>query len=249
MSQGASALSTPTMAHLQICTLHETERRQNCCGTLRRGGLCRNKAKLATPGFMPTCKIHQHQLKKSAWCKAPLACGFNCSELLEWKPHSFQLCPRHREGLSISYFLEIPVEIRCRIYRLLLPDKDIPAQFYTSRSLTTHGGLVCTAILCVNRQIHEEATGLLYSTNVYEVSVSESSLSMCNRRYDRLQYVRYHSSELLSAADALYHSTQSEISCYKGINLAVTGRQVCPLLRSCTGSLRGIFQYARGISQ
>jgi hypothetical protein len=249
MSQYASTLYAPAMAHLQICTLHETKRRQNCWGTRRRGGICRNKATWAIPGFMPTCKIHQLQLKKSTWCKAPLACGFNCGELLEWESHGFQLCPRHRKDLSVSYFLQIPVEIRCRVYRLLLPDTDIPAQFYTSRSLTTHGGPVYTAILGVNRQIHEEATGLLYSTNVFAVSVSEGTLSMCNLRHDRLQYVPYHYSELPSSADALNHSTKSEISCYKGIKLTVTGKQVCPLLRSCTGSLRGIFQFARGISQ
>jgi hypothetical protein len=216
MSQDASAQAAPAMAHLQICTLHGTKRRRKCRGTTRRGGICQNKATWATlPGFMPTCKIHQLQLKKSTWCKAPLACGFNCGELLEWEPHGFNLCPQHREDLSVSYLLDIPVEIRCRIYRLLLPDKDVPAQFCTSTSLTTHGGLVYTAILRVNRQIHEEATGLLYSTNVFEVSVSEDSLSMCNRRYDRLQYVRYHSSGLPNSTDALNRSTQSEISCYK----------------------------------
>jgi hypothetical protein len=218
MAQDASTGCAQAMAHLPICPLHENKSRQNCWGTRTRGGICRNKATWGTiPGFMPTCKIHQLQLKKSTWCKAPLACGFNCSELLEWEPHGFQLCPRHRKDLSVCYFLEIPVEIRYHVYRLLLPDTDIPAQFCTPRSLTTHGGLVYTAILGVNRQIHEEATCLLYATNVFAVSVSEGTLSMCNQRYDRLQYVRYHSSALPSSADTLNNSTQSEISCYKGI--------------------------------
>ena len=197
MAQDAGAVCAPVMAHLQICTLHENEnkRRNNCWGTRSRGGICRNKATSETiSGFMPTCKIHRFQLKKSTWCKAPLACGFNCSELLEWEPHGFRLCPRHRKDLSVCYFLELPVEIRCRVYRLLLPDTDIPAQFCTSRSLTSHGGLVYTAILGLNRRIHEEATSLLYSTNVFAISVSEGMLSTCNLRYNRLQYVRYHSS-------------------------------------------------------
>jgi hypothetical protein len=181
----------PAARHLQICLLHGNTRNHNCWGTRSRGGICRNKARQRTvPGYMPTCQLHRLQLKKSARCKAQLACGFICGELVQWEPHGFRLCPLHRKDLMASYFLGLPLEIRCRIYSLLLPDTDVPATFTTSRSLTTHGGLVYTAILRVSRQIHEEAAGCLYATNKFVVSVSEGTLSMCNRRFDRLQYVR-----------------------------------------------------------
>jgi hypothetical protein len=90
----------------------------------------------------------------------------------------------------MCYFLQIPIEIRCRIYRLFVPNTDIPARFHTSRLLTTYRGRVYTAILSVNHQIHEEAASLLYCTNVFTVEVSEGVLSMCNLPSIFIQNVR-----------------------------------------------------------
>lgn len=203
MEQETAMLHATWMEHLQTCGLHEHTRRPNCYGSRRRGGTCRNKAIWdTTPGLLPTCKIHQFQLKRSDFCKARVACGFSCSELLAWEPHGFQLCPRHRKELSACYFLAVPIEIRCRIYRLLLPDTVIPPRFRTTRSLTSHRGLVYTAILRLSHQIHEEATSLLYSTNEFAISVSEDGVSMCNKQYSRLQHVRYRWPILSSLADS-----------------------------------------------
>jgi hypothetical protein len=189
MAQDARVRGASAAAHQQIGALHENEGVRKCWGTLRRGGVCRNRDTCTVAqGGLPTCKVHRKQVKEPASCKASLACGFNCGRLLEWEPHGFQLCLQHREDLVACYFLDIPIEIRCRIYRYLLPDTDIPARFCTSRSLTTRREQVYTAILGVNRQIHEEATRLLYSTNVFAVEVSESMLSMCNLSNN---YVRY----------------------------------------------------------
>ena len=139
---------------------------------------------------MPTCKIHRHQLKVSAFCKALAACGYECGRLFEWKPHGFQLCSGHFEDNMACYFFEIPVEIRCRVYRFLLPDRAIPARFRSSEYLRTDRRKVHTAILCVNHQIHEEATEFLYRTRTFNIEVSENTLIMCNLP-DKLQCVRY----------------------------------------------------------
>jgi hypothetical protein len=194
MAQDIGVHGNPATSHNQICPLHENSRMKKCWGTLRSGRICLNRATCPSmPGILPTCKVHLHQVKELAWCKAPLACGFRCGKLLEWEPLGFQLCTRHREDLETCYFLKIPIEIRCRIYRLLLPATDIPARFYTWRSLTTHIEQVYTAILRVNHQIHEEATSLLYGTNIFAIAVTEDMLSMCNLPRMYMQYVRYES--------------------------------------------------------
>lgn len=78
------------------------------------------------------------------------------------------------------YFLKIPTEMRLRVYRFLLPDMTIPARYGNSRNLTTDGERVYTAILRVNHQIHDEAVGLLYGTNVFTIELSGNRLGMCN---------------------------------------------------------------------
>ena len=77
------------------------------------------------------------------------------------------------------YFLKIPMEMRLRIYQFLLPDRPIPAR-YGKSSLASDDGGVYTAILCVNRQIHDEAAGLLYRTRAFSIELHGDWLSMCN---------------------------------------------------------------------
>lgn len=181
--------SASAMVHHQTCRLHNDERTGKCFGTLKGGGTCAYKATgSSAPGKMPTCKIHRHQLKSPAWCKAPLPCGFECGRLFEWKPHGFRLCPRHLEDSMTCHFFEIPIEIRCRVYQYLLPDKAIPSRFVTFRCLTTDGRQVNTAILRVNHQVHEEAATLLYCTRVFAIEVSDNNLSMCDLQN---RYVRF----------------------------------------------------------
>jgi hypothetical protein len=174
---GASA-----MTHRQACRLHDDERIGKCSGTLKGGRPCAYKATgPSAPGVMPTCKIHRHQLKVPAWCKAPLLCGFECGRLFEWKPHGFQLCPRHLENSMTCHFLKIPIEIRCRVYQYLLPDRVIPARCMTPpRVMTSNYLRTDMAILRVNHQIYEEATNLLYCTRLFTIEVSDNALSMCN---------------------------------------------------------------------
>ena len=90
------------------------------------------------------------------------------------------------------YLLKIPIEMRLRIYRFLLPDRPIPARCGYS-SLTSDGGGVYTAILCVNHQTHDEAAGLLYSTRAFTIELSGDGLSMCNssKRFSKYGFSGY----------------------------------------------------------
>jgi hypothetical protein len=167
-------------SHFRTCLLHYDKRRTRCSGTLKRGGNCVYRAVASfKPGMMPTCHVHRRQLKRMGRCRAPLCCGFECGRICEWKLHGFQLCLDHCEHPMTCYFLKVPIEMRLRIYQHLLPDRPVPAR-YEKSSLTSDGGGVYTAILCVNRQIHDEAAGLLYRTRVFSIELLEDWLTMCN---------------------------------------------------------------------
>ena len=152
-----------------------------CSGTLKKGGNCVKNATTVTPalGMMPTCKIHQKQQMPARRCQACLRCGFECGRLFPWEPHGFRFCIVHRRDLKICYFFNIPEELRLCVYRFLLPDKIIPARYGNSRHLKTNGERVYTAILRVNKQIHEEVIGLLYRTT-FTIVVSGNRMKMCN---------------------------------------------------------------------
>ena len=168
--------------HLQTCLLHGREKAAICSGTLKRKGRqCANKAiPPLEQGMMPTCRIHQDQMKQSTWCRAPLPCGFECGRICTWKAHRFQLCPEHYEHPMTCHLLKIPIEMRLRIYGFLLPDKPIPARFRNFRCLTSYDGLVYTAILRVNHQIHDEAARLLYAVSTFTIELAADGMFMCN---------------------------------------------------------------------
>lgn len=169
-------------AHLQTCMLHGDKKTAMCSGTLKRkGGNCVNKAVGPLQArMMPMCRIHRDQLKEAAWCRAPLPCGFDCSRICLWKPHGFPLCPDHQQHPMTCYLLKIPIEMRLRIYGYLLPDRPIPARYGNSRCLTSGGGLVYTALLRVNHQIHDEAVHLLYAASAFTIELGTNGLVMCN---------------------------------------------------------------------
>lgn len=193
MANDIRAYGPSAIAHRQICALHDNDRMTMCSGTLRRGGPCVNKAMgRPEPRMMPTCKIHRDQLKILGQCRAILPCGFECGGLFEWKPHGFQLCANHREYPMPCYFFSIPIEMRLRVYRFLLPDRPIPPRFRAPRNLRADGERVCTAIFRVNYQTHNEAANLLYGTGVFTIELSEHSLTMCNLPKNYMRFDSLH---------------------------------------------------------
>lgn len=182
--------------HRQACKLHDNAKTPMCSGAMKRGRACVKRAPdTPVPRMMPTCKIHRDQLRVAGWCRKPLSCGFECGRLFEWKPHGFQLCPGHRGSETTCHFLNIPQEMRLCVYQFLLPDRPIPARSVGLRNLRTDGAGVQTAILRVSRQIHDEAAGLLYSTRVFTIELTEKGLRMCNT-YARHEPEGHHSRAL-----------------------------------------------------
>ncbi|KAF2193025.1 hypothetical protein K469DRAFT_715051 [Zopfia rhizophila CBS 207.26] len=88
----------------------------------------------------------------------------------------------------MSPFLELPAELRLHILRYLLPhnqtisvgtsrslsrDYHYASRFQpTPRNAHVPSVRVETAILCVNKQIHDEAMGVLYSQNIFVFAVT-----------------------------------------------------------------------------
>lgn len=168
--------------HRQACKLHE-EGTVTCYGSLRRrqNSSCMKKATSFPDRVMPTCKLHQDQIIQASRCKVPLSCGRYCGRLCEWIPHSLQRCSIHYDHPMPCYFLKIPLELRTRIYDMLLPNQDVRA-IQGPGTLRADGKPCQPAILRVNQQIHDEATTFMYSVNTFIVNLSQQGLSMCNGR-------------------------------------------------------------------
>lgn len=171
--------------HLQNCHLHDLETRTKCSGRLRKGGSCSHKAMSPSiPYRMPTCKVHQDQVKAITWCRVMLPCGYECKRIFQWEPHQFRICSYH-SSQKACYFFKIPIEIRLRIYEYLLPGRDIPAKHDWASFGRGDGDKLFGSILRVNRQIHDEAVDVLYGSRLFHVEVDGDSLSMCNIVPDR----------------------------------------------------------------
>lgn len=92
----------------------------------------------------------------------------------------FQICSDHQDVPRTCYFFKVPMEMRLRIYRLLLPDIRIPAR-RSGTCLRESGEHTHMEILRVNRQIHDEATSLLYGTGSFSIEISANGLSMSSK--------------------------------------------------------------------
>jgi hypothetical protein len=178
--------------HLQTCRLHDEETPPTCAGYVRNGkSQCSKKASIQEPNtlpdMLPTCKLHRDQLIVSTQCGMTMPCGFECAKLCEWVPHSFSRCQGHMDYPAGCYFLDrVPLELRLRIYGYLLPDRDLmtgvskPKQFGNRGHLRNRPAPDRMSILVVNRQIHDEATDLLYGTGMFNVLLEDWGTSMCN---------------------------------------------------------------------
>lgn len=86
-------------------------------------------------------------------------------------------------------FLHLPTEIRLPIYRLALPHSEYHDEESWERSdcpVEWHRG-VCPEILYVNRQIHQEASEILYTKNAFAIYIKhprEPRLPMNESRAD-----------------------------------------------------------------
>jgi hypothetical protein len=170
--------------HIRSCPKHKTTDWRLCWGTLKRGDICGKRTlEQSLLEFLPVCRTHCGQRAHAAVCSAVLECGFQCGQLLRWKPHDFALCASHEAIPKPCYLLRIPVELRCRIYEYLLPDTSIPAIAHQNGSLLylrKGQSPVKTAFLRTNRQIHDEAVDMFYGKKTFCVAVGKSNVSMCH---------------------------------------------------------------------
>jgi hypothetical protein len=77
------------------------------------------------------------------------------------------------------YFFKIFIEIRLYIYQFLLLNKFIPVR-YKNSNLINDGKRVYTAILYINHQIYNKATGLFYNIKAFIIELFKDSLRIYN---------------------------------------------------------------------
>ncbi|CZR68680.1 uncharacterized protein PAC_18579 [Phialocephala subalpina] len=133
-----------------------------------------------------SCRLHDED--GPAICSGYLRRSrtFHCTKkaIISPEPNMMPTCRLHRGQLKRSSLCQIPIELRVRIYGYLLPDRDIPAQYhsYELRSDADRSS-ICMGLLRVNRQIHDEAVGLLYGCRTFTIQLmSAAGLGMCNFR-------------------------------------------------------------------
>jgi hypothetical protein len=169
------------LQHIQTCSRHGRRESNICWGHLKNGANCSNKGSPHSEDLLPICGTHQSQRRMRGECKAILNCGFACSRLYEWIPFRFGLCPDHENLPNRPCFLlQIPTEIRLRIYSFLLPDKPVPARYWKSHDLRSDLSPASCSILAVNHQIHSEGIDLMYRKATFCIEISNTGIVMLN---------------------------------------------------------------------
>jgi hypothetical protein len=186
--------------HSHVCDVHQLPSSKpavRCFGKWSRmgpykGARCERTVATFVDGQLPVCSQHRAQVMKMMRCEAILECGFLCNEIVPWKPHGYPLCEAHLSQ-GKCYFLELPVEIRLMIYQYLIPDKPVPARWVGTRILREDSTPVTTAILRVNKTIHEEVADLFYGQSTFDIDVTYGrdrnaaatpSISICYAKND-----------------------------------------------------------------
>ncbi len=169
--------------HLETCPFHahKIEDDRFCWARLKNGMMCSHKAVAPdSPYDMPTCGVHRKFAKRATWCRAKQPCGLPCGRRCLFQAHGFQQCCLHLNTQGDCYFLKMPIELRLRIYGYLLPHKPVQAKPPFLNAEKAGSISTCMSILRVNRQIHEEATGLLYGSGSFTIHLSTEGITMCN---------------------------------------------------------------------
>jgi hypothetical protein len=155
---------------------------QYCNAVQQNGTPCARLAAMSPKNHLPVCKTHKKQRIRFSRCKADIHGRGLCQQLIKWKPHFFELCDNHRDWTGMPcHLLKLPIEIRMHIFSYLLPDRPVSA--WLDRSLKSDGFKCTASVLLVNRQIHEEASKVLYRTQPFTVSIQRNTLNMCGRAY------------------------------------------------------------------
>ena len=175
------------LEHNHVCDVHRPPNAKpfvRCFGRKSRTGRwgpymnkrCERMVTRFVDGHLPVCAQHKAQVNKMMRCRADLDCGLPCNEIIPLKPHGYLLCDAHWSK-GKCYMMELPVEIRISIYQYLIPDQPVQARW--TRKLRQDHVSVSTAILRVNKTIHEEVADLVYGHQCFHIDVTNEH--DCNR--------------------------------------------------------------------
>lgn len=187
MASSSVALSTSSRPDSHDdCDLHHSPHEGYCYSLTNARKICKLRAKIETPGYLPACNLHAWLKQKSGHCQAVEDCGQLCNRLGSHNP-PYHLCFKHDEGSNTlpCHILRLPTELRLMIFRYLFPE-------YVSH--LAHAPQPKVAILKVNRQLYQEASAVLYQESRFEALVAYDSVrlqgkqwfrSPCNKKDDR----------------------------------------------------------------
>ncbi|KAF2682461.1 hypothetical protein K458DRAFT_370346 [Lentithecium fluviatile CBS 122367] len=166
-SAGSSDPTPDTASSHRKCRRHLSDVTTKCNATNDSEQRCSRPAKIFRDGQLPVCTPHRYKKLDSARCQAIEACGQPCFRLARLDP-PFHLCSIHEKGTDTlpCHLLRIPVELRLMVFRYILPAKVESA--YHSR---THEKDIDTTVLKLNRQLHSEASSVLYGETLFHATV------------------------------------------------------------------------------
>lgn len=156
-----------------------------CWGTSKKTNRrCANKAKVAQPGYLPTCHQHRDQLLRPGTCQylVDVRTGARCKRrfIYDPPPPYFELCPDHvNTPQGPCYFLKLPVELRMEIYKYFLQ----PGAVVSNRpnAIPPEKLRDYLPLLFVNKQIASEARDHLYACTTFHIEVGQLGATIRNR--------------------------------------------------------------------
>jgi hypothetical protein len=172
----------------QDCRFHDDPREGLCRALTYAKKVCKYKAKITKPGFLPVCQTHRYrpwneEALRAGQCQAIEECDRPCSRVSNNAP-PFHFCAKHQNGSNTvpCRLLELPTELRLMIFRYLFPDV-IATNKVTKRN-------VKVAILKTSRQIYQEASSILYGESIFQAEVDYLSIELQGQQWDRTPRAR-----------------------------------------------------------
>ncbi|KAL1624229.1 hypothetical protein SLS54_004159 [Diplodia seriata] len=152
-----------------------------CWGTSKKTNRrCANKAKIAEPGYLPTCHQHRDQLLRPGSCQylVDVKTGARCKRRFVYDPPPpyFELCPEHvNTPQGPCHFLRLPVELRMEVYKYFLKSGAVLSSHPSDRFQDY------LPLLLVNKQIGSEAQDHLYASTTFHIEVGQQGATISNR--------------------------------------------------------------------
>jgi len=167
------------------CPFHDEPHQGLCHAITKTGKPCKHPAKIYEYGLLPVCSWHNYAAEgeknskaelQAGLCQAISECGHTCNRLAHYcDPYHF--CEYHSNGSTLlpCHFMRLPTELRLIIFRYLFPDE--------VSNDKEHG--VEVAIMKANRQIHQEASSVLYGECYFEIEVHPHSIKLQGKQWKR----------------------------------------------------------------